>query len=160
MTKGLLTLCVILIFADAPARADWVPLQGGEMPANVLAVGQSGSGPRYYVCRAPYEGGVHPGMVGPSGNCDITFDGTQYSFPNYEVLIDQGYSWAAVHYGGIPFDAFPAGREQQGDTLYICRGDVDARWVPGKISRTYSGCSIPHAGKELKAAWYEVLVRN
>ena len=159
MTKGLMTLCVILSFAITPAHADWAPLQDGEMPANALAVGE-GSGPRYYVCRAPYQGGLHPGLVGSAGTCDIVFNGAQYSLAEFEVLIDEGYGWAGVQYGGIPFDAFPAGREQQGDTLYICRGDVEARWMPGKISRTYSGCSIPLEGREVKAAWYEVLVKN
>lgn len=155
MAKGLLTLCVILIFADTPARADWVSPQSGQMPPNVVVVAG-----RFYVCRASFEGGIHPGVVGPSGSCDITYGENQYSVPNFEVLIDEGYSWAAVHYGGIPFDAFPAGKESQGEILYVCRGDVNAQWHPGKISETLAGCSIPYAGKELKAAWYEVLVRN
>jgi hypothetical protein len=160
MTKSLLTLCVILVSLNLPARAGWMTPQGGQMPPNVMVAGQDGNGRLFHICRAGYEGGIHPGIVDPDNNCHVSYDGIVYSLTNYEVLVDSGYSWVPVYNGEIPFDALPAGREPQGDALYICRGDVNSQWHPGKIGHAYSGCSVPYQGRELKTPWYEVLVGN
>lgn len=160
MTRNLLALSIIIILLNVPASAEWVTVESGQIPPNALVAGQSSDNQPAYVCRAQHEGGIHPGMINPSGACDIAYQGGLFSNSNYEVLVGNGYSWVANYNGEIPFDAFPAGTESQGEILYICRGDVDSRWHSGKISQSNSGCSVPYAGKELNAPWYEVLVGN
>ena len=133
------------------------------MPPNAIVAGERRNGDRFYICRAQYAGGVHPGALARTSRaCSISYGGQEYLLPNYEVLVGSGYSWVSVYDGDIPFDALPAGIERQGSTLtlYICRGEVKSEWRPGKISKTNGGCRVPHAGKELTALWYEVLVGN
>lgn len=160
MTKSLLTLCTVLLFLSMPAHSEWRPLQGGQMPPNVTIAGQDETGRPFHVCRAEYGDGVYPGIViGASLDCTILFDGSEYSLTNYEVLVDEGYSWVPTFDGDIPFDAVAAGRNAKGDILYVCRGDVDSQWRPGRIHQA-GMCIVSYAGKELKAPWYEVLVGN
>ena len=159
MTQRLLAGWFIAVLLSMPVHAGWVKAQEGQMPPNAIVAGKNGNGQQVYVCRAQYEGGVYPGTLSdPSGYCSISFDGKEYSVSSYEVLVGSGYSWISVYNGEIPFDAFPAGNEQQGKTLYVCRGEVNSEWHAGKIRQTYAGCSVPYAGKELTAHWYEVLV--
>lgn len=160
MAKSLMTLCVVLGISNVPAYAGWMSSDAGQMPPNAFVAGQSRDGQRIHVCRAQFEGGVHPGVIGPSSQCDITHRGSGYSIPTYEVLIDNGYSWATVYNGEIPFDALEAGTGPQGTTIYICRGDINTQWYTGTIRQTDAGCSIPLDGSETTAPWYEVLVGN
>ena len=161
MTKSLLACCVITVLLSMSAHADWISGEGGRTPPKAVVAGNNSTGQPLYVCRAQYEGGLHPGkLAGTSPNCNVSHDGREYSISDYEVLVGDGYNWVTVYSGEIPFDALPGGKDQQGDILYICRGDVNSKWQPGKMSRALDGCSIPHEGKELKAPWYEVLVGN
>ena len=129
------------------------------MPPNAIVAGKNGNGQPLYVCRAQYEGGLYPGtLAGGSRDCSISCEGREYSLSQYEILVGNGYNWVSVYNGEIPFDALPAGNEQKGKILYICRGEVNSEWHAGKIRQTYSGCSVPYAGKELTALWYQVLV--
>jgi hypothetical protein len=160
MTKCLLVLCVILASSNLPANAEWVLAQGGVLPPNALIGGQNSNGQPLYICRVKFEGSIFPGMTGPSKTCDISHEGKTYFFSKYKVLVGDGYSWAAVYEGEIPFDAFSFGEESQGNVRYICRGDVESHWYPGNISQTNKGCSISYEGKAKTVYWYEVLVGN
>jgi hypothetical protein len=161
MTKPLLACWFIAAVLSLPVHAGWVKAQAGQTPPNAIVAGKSRDGQPFYVCRAQYEGGIYPGtLASPSQECRIPYEGKEYSFTNYEVLAAGNYNWIAVYSGDIPFDAMPAGREQQGNILYICRGEINSEWHPGKIRHASSGCSVPYAGKELTAPWYEVLVGN
>lgn len=161
MTRRLLTCWFITVILGIPVHAGWMKAQEGQMPPNAIIVGKSRNGQPLYVCRVQYEGGVYPGtLTGTSRNCTISHKGKEYSFSIYEVLAGSGYRWALVYNGEIPFDALPAGREQQGNILYICRGEINSEWRPGNIRQTYGGCHVPDTGKELTALWYEVLVGN
>lgn len=159
MTKRLLACWFITVLLSAPVHAGWIKAQGGQVPPNAIVAGKNRNGQPLYVCRALYEGGVYPGaLAGASRDCNISYEGKEYSFSNYEVLAGDGYSWVTVFNGEIPFDALLAGIEQQGKTLYVCRGEVDSELCPGKIGQAYGGCRVPHAGTERTALWYEVLV--
>jgi hypothetical protein len=159
MTKRFLAGWFIAVVLSTPVHAGWIKSQGSQMPPNAIAAGESRNGQPLYVCRAQYEGGVHPGtLVASSQDCIISYEGREYSLSIYEVLAGDNYSWVAGFNGEIPFDAFQGGNEKQGNILYICRGEVNSEWRPGKISQTDGGCRVPYAGKELKALWYEVLV--
>jgi len=159
MTKRLLACWFIIVLFSTTVRAGWIKAQEGQVPPNAIVAGKNRDGQLLYVCRVQYEGGVYPGaLASDTKNCSISYDGKEYSLPNYEILVGVGYSWVTVYNGEVPFDALLAGKEPQGNAIYICRGEINSEWCPGKISTTYGGCRVPHAGKELTALWYEVLV--
>jgi DM9 repeat len=161
MTKRLLACWFIAVLLSMPVHADWVKAQDGQLPPNAVVAGKTRDGQPLYVCRARYERGVYPGaLTGAYRDCSVSYEGKEYSLQDYEVLVGGSFSWIAVFNGEIPFDALPAGREQKGNPLYICRGEINSEWHPGKIRQTYGGCSVPYAGKELTAPWYQVLVGN
>lgn len=160
MTKRLLTCWFIAMLMSMPVHAGWMKARGGQIPPNAIVAGNSRNGQPLYICRAQYEGSVYPGtLVGSTQDCSISHDGKEHSLSDYEVLAGGSYSWVPVYQGEIPFDALLAGMEQ-GKPLYVCRGEVNSEWRPGKIRQSYGGCSVPFAGKEQTAPWYEVLVGN
>ena len=53
---------------------------GGAEPAN-----RSGPARDLFICRASYNGGLHPGKV-VDGNCNIAADGGERRIPQYEVF--------------------------------------------------------------------------
>lgn len=129
------------------------------MPPNAMVAGKDRNAQPLYVCRVQYEGGVYPGVLaGPAEACSIPYSGKEYRIANYEILTGKDYSWAPAYNGEVPFDALVAGIEPKGTAVYICRGEVNSEWCPGKISQADGGCRVTHAGKELTALWYEVLV--
>ena len=59
-----------------------VPRLNGYVP---IEVGREGNR-ILYVCRASYNGGVHPGKIVGS-NCNFGWGGNEITIPNYEVLM-------------------------------------------------------------------------
>lgn len=59
-----------------------IPRLNGYVP---IEVGREGNR-ILYVCRAPYNGGVHPGKIVGS-NCNFGWGGQEITVPNYEVLM-------------------------------------------------------------------------
>jgi hypothetical protein len=159
MTKRLLASLFIAVLLSMPVHAGWIKPPKGQMPPNAFVAGKNHNGQPLYVCRVQYKGGVYPGMLAESSQgCNISYDEKEYSIFDYEILVGNGYRWVAVFNGEIPFDAFLGGMESQEKSIYVCRGNIDSAWCPGKISPSDGGCRVPHAGKELTALWYEVLV--
>jgi hypothetical protein len=102
-------------------------------------------GPILYVCRATYNGGVHPGKIRQEfGGCNIGWGGKEVTVNAYDVLLS-----------GIPFDFPPTtgfivgGREQSGEPLYICHAAYNGGLHPGKFRQEFGGCNIGWGGKEV-----------
>jgi len=69
-------------------------------------------------------------------------------------------SWVATSGGNIPATAVAAGREANGQAVFLCRakyGPVNDVH-PGKTRREFNGCNIGWGGKEVAVAQYEVAV--
>ena len=60
---------------QVPALNGYVPIEVGREGSRIL-----------YVCRANYNGGVHPGKIVGS-NCNFGWGGNEITIPNYEVLM-------------------------------------------------------------------------
>ena len=66
----------------------WVPASGGNVPDGALPGGKEANGERLYLCRASYNGGVHPGKVRAAfGGCNIGWGGGEHVVSSYEVLV-------------------------------------------------------------------------
>lgn len=63
------------------ARLEWAA--GPSAPNMVVGGGERGG--QLWICRAAYEGGVHPGKV-IGGQCNIGYGGKEISLPGFDVL--------------------------------------------------------------------------
>jgi hypothetical protein len=128
-------LFATVALAQMPMR--WTPGAAG-IPGDAMPVADSSG---LYICRASYNGGVHPGSIQPDG-CHIGWAGSEVVIQNYAVLAGQGM-W-------VPSDqdanaAFPAGQENR-VPLLLCRAAFNNVIFPGKIVN--GSCNIAAAGAE------------
>lgn len=66
-------------------RGRWVAAAGGGLPDGALVGGRE-PGRDLVVCRAPHEGGVHPGKV-VARRCNIGWGGKEFRLADFEVLV-------------------------------------------------------------------------
>ena len=69
-------------------------------------------------------------------------------------------AWVATSGGNIPATAVAAGKEANGQALFLCRAKYgpDNGVHPGKTRREFNGCNIGWGGREVAVAQYEVAV--
>lgn len=139
------------------AQPFWIPLQSGEqIPANAVAGGsQFNPMATFYVCRANYQGGIHPGKYF-AGNCNISWGGREVVMQNFEMLVsDKRLAWVGSSYGAIPRHAIPGGSENN-RTLYVCQADYQNGTHTGKVIG--KNCNFGWGGREVFTPHYSVLV--
>ena len=71
-----------------------VAVNGGPLPPNAVQAGNETdltvNGPTYplYICRAPFQGGLHPGKIRSGWTaCHISWGGTEHAISTYDVLV-------------------------------------------------------------------------
>jgi hypothetical protein len=142
--------------AQRGSGLNWVPGANGQVPQNAVSGGQE-RGRQLFVCRARYQGGVHPGKI-VGRNCNIGYGGREITVPRYEVLTStrpNRISWQAAANGQIPPGAVVGGQEP-GRQLYICRAPYQGGVHPGKL--VGRNCNIGWGGNEVTLPRYEVMV--
>ena len=72
------------VLVGPPGR--WIPASGGMVPQGAFYGGRDGNGSQLALCRAPYQGGVHPGKV-VGQNCNIGYGGAEVTIGSYEVFV-------------------------------------------------------------------------
>ena len=137
--------------------------------------GQEANGASLWICRANYQGGLHPGkLVG--NRCNIGFGGDEIQTTDYEVLVSDrsqvsnippniphpnNYPGSSPH--GTQFywsselvgnNTFPVGRENS-QLLYACRTSYQGGIHPGKLINNH--CNFGFGGEELQSLNYQVL---
>jgi len=154
----LLALLGVLIVNPAKAQGNWVYESGGAVPSDAISGGMEPDGTPLYICRAFFQGGVHPGRVRPGlTGCNIGWGTLEYDVPFYQVLVPL---WASAANGNIPPGAYSYGFEAGffGPALYPCRGYLNGGLHPGKVRPGFIGCNIGWGGKEVPVNPYEVLI--
>lgn len=134
----------------------WVGGSNGSVPPGAVVGGQE-PGRQLYVCRANYQGGVHPGKI-VGGNCNIGYGGAEITIPRYEVLTTSEphrISWVGASGGRLAPNAVVGGQEP-GRQLYVCRASYQGGVHPGKV--VGSNCNIGWGGREITLPNYEVMV--
>jgi hypothetical protein len=63
----------------------WVPASNGSIPPGAFVAGHEPDR-KLILCRAPYNGGVHPGKI-VGGTCDFGWGGQEMYAASYEVLV-------------------------------------------------------------------------
>jgi hypothetical protein len=153
----------LIVSGTVLARADWQRASDGQIPAGAVSAGREANGEQLYLCRANFKGGVHPGKIRPAfGGCNVPWGGAEHAVRSYEVLVGShgSYSWTRASGGGVPPGALAAGREANGDPLYICRGNFQGGVHPGKVRQAFGACNVPWGGGEHKVNPYDVLMGN
>jgi hypothetical protein len=142
--------------AQATVGGKWVKPPGNGI---VLARpgGKHGSLP---VCRGNYDNGQHPGKLW-DGTCNIGWGGRTIYATDYEVLVDDGYSWVTARNDGMPWNAVDggdAGNMAGHARLGVCQvfNGGDGSWHPGKFyankcNYAWGGSRNDNLGKELAA---------
>ena len=136
------------ILVSEPAL-EWIPFDG-TIPVNVVNGGRE-NGNNLPVCRAEYNGALHPGKLVGS-NCNIGWGGKEIELPTLEILINGGQlvKWVTVK-GSIPEGAVEAGVEN-GNPLYVGQFTRPDRSVhSGKIFGTPGAYifNYGYGGKEI-----------
>lgn len=133
----------LLVLGALPAQAEtWCPAEGCQP---VLAGVEHGE--NRFVCRAQYEGGVHPGKT-VAGRCNISYGGKEYPMEHYQLLYAHG------HWGGDGDHPLVAGHERDGTPLLLCRGPYNGATHPGKV--VGNNCNIGWGGNEVLLQNYEL----
>ncbi|KAJ3105488.1 hypothetical protein HDU96_008571 [Phlyctochytrium bullatum] len=149
----------------------WIKLCPGDpLPSNAQSAGVDLDGKPLYIARAKVGAGIHVGKALSNPRVAfIPFDGNEVTIRyEHEILGDiSKFKWVAAKDGEIPPNALAAGFEEDGDELYIARGELSKGGfvgfgakksvVLGKISRDMGGANLPFDGKEVKVKSYEVL---
>lgn len=150
---------VVCVGMSSAAFAGWTSSSGGNVPEQSVVAGSESDGAPLFVCRANYNGGVHPGKVRKAfGGCNIGWGGGEHKVSQYEVYTStQSYGWVSASGGSIPAGAVIAGKESNGDPLFVCRAKYNGGTHPGKIRNAFGGCNIGWGGEEHKVISYEVL---
>lgn len=141
-------------YGQRPLNAKWVTAPLGYDPSWVA--GHEANGAPLYVCRADYQGGVHPGKV-VAGNCNIGWGGMEVALQSFEVLVASRLQdpemWKTGFLPGNP--NFVAGNESTGAPLYVCRAAFRGGVHPGKV--VAGNCNIGWGGMEVALRSFEVL---
>ena len=139
--------------ASAQSPMKWV---SGAAAPTTATIGGNENGQPLYVCRARYEGGLHPGKI-VTGNCNIGWGGKEIVLPTYEILTGTG-TWGtpSADFSG----AFVGGQEAR-NPLFLCRAKFNGGLHPGKLiadPKTNTGtlCNIGWGGDEQTLRTFEL----
>jgi hypothetical protein len=144
------------IFPDR--QGCWVRVSKDNLPKECDAAGSESDGTPLYIARARYENGIHIGKTRKEfGGALIPWDGKEITVGFYEVYIGS-QKWIAAKNGEVPMGALFAGKEADGNPLYIARADFMGGLHIGKVNPRFGAALIPYGGKEHSVKQYEVLV--
>ncbi|GIE28642.1 hypothetical protein Ait01nite_016870 [Actinoplanes italicus] len=137
----------------------WETARGGRIPSGATPHGYEADGEPLWVCRVRMHGGVHPAKVRPAfGAAQASWGGDEVAVDEYEVLLDRGV-WGIASGGAVPANAFPAGRESDGEPLYVARAAVGPGTLHlGKVRPAFGGANIGYGNEEHQILSYEVLL--
>lgn len=92
----------------------WVPFDRSMDLSLLVYAADDHDGYTMVVGRAHHCGDLIPGKVLLRHEvCHISYDGKEYSLPNFEVLVNSGglsYTWVASSNGNVPENAVPGGK--------------------------------------------------
>lgn len=90
----------------------------------------------------------------------ISHGGMEILKHSFEVLVGHDVKWKKEKNGRVPRDAFPGGRTQTGEQLYIGRAEYNRSQTVGKVHPSHGCLYIAYGGKEVPLKDYEVLTGN
>ena len=143
----------------------WVNAQDGLFPEGAFEAAVQQDGEPLFVARATIEGAHVIGTLNPKLSfAQLPYGGNGQEMNRYEVLVFNSESppveWVAAQNGDLPEGALLAGREANGQSLYVVKASVANQVLIGKLNPSHGKAYVPHNGRELVVTSYEVLVSN
>jgi len=139
----------------------WLPAHGRSVPPHAVFAGVDSDGDQIFVGRADHDGDLLPAKVIINKNCAyICHGGREHVKDFFEVLVGYGYSWHPTGHGSVSPNAVPGGKTDDGETLFIGRGEYEGSLTPGKIHPSHGCLYIPFGGREIRLENYECLERS
>lgn len=137
----------------------WVPFDGNTIPKEAVRGGWT-EDEGLFIGRARHNGSVTPGKIFQGSKLLSLPWGTLENLKtDFEILTCAGaLNWVAASDGHVPQNAFPGGRSENGETLFIGRYLHNGIVSVGKIQPSHRVCYVTHEGKEINFNRYEVLV--
>ena len=163
MRSAGLSIIIALLASPGPAQAqqgpEWVAFRPGILGPRLASAGTMPDGLPVYVCIAPYQGGIHPGLTGVwTDRCHIGFAGREFPATFFKVLSGRA-RWQRFDGGAAPPNAIEGGREADGRALHVCRGGHQGAMLAGKYRAGFRGCNIGDGGGEITVAPFDILTR-
>ena len=142
--------------------AVWVNSSNGSVPSNAVVGGSDVNGEPLYVGRAIQSDNVLPGKVVCShGVCYVGHAGHEHAHREYQVLTNPSGSnliWINATRGNVPLGALQAGRQNDGEALYVGRAWHSGSLVTGKVHPSHGVLYASFGGDDLPFIDYEILV--
>ncbi|CAL8071715.1 unnamed protein product [Calicophoron daubneyi] len=135
---------------------NWIPVRSGLNPS----IGGVQVHPGVFVIRQQYGGHVIPGKWPLCQNKGyVSYGGEEIELDDFEFLSipDQAYAFLPCGYGEVPPGALAAGTTDQGEPLFIARGQINNEICAGKVHPSERCAFFPWGGKEHRSEEYEVL---
>lgn len=86
--------------------------------------------------------------------------GKEIGISEYELLLDDEYTWVESSNGKIPDNAVVGGITSGNEKLFIGRALHEDCIIPGKIHPSHKCLYIPFGGAEHAHTTYEILVKE
>jgi Protein of unknown function (DUF3421) len=144
-----------LIVLTQPALADyeWLTARDGFVPVGAIKSGFDGE--NLYVCSV---NGIPGKLSSGYKKCYISYDGREYEYRKYKVLIGNNLQWIAIT-GNVPKNAVVSGKDYDTNSnLYICKVVFNGKETSGKYNVNYDTCYVPYDGKEIQVKKANILV--
>ena len=142
--------------------AVWVNSSNGSVPDNAVVGGSDVNGEPLYVGRAIQSGNVLPGKVVCShGVCYVGHAGHEHAHREYQVLTNPSgtsLTWTNARRGNVPLGALQAGRQNDGEALYVGRAWHSGSLITGKVHPSHGVLYASFGGDDLPFRDYEILV--
>jgi Protein of unknown function (DUF3421) len=143
-----------VMLSTQPVLADyeWLTARNGFVPVGSIKGGFDGE--NLYVCSV---NGIPGKLNAASKRCYIPYDGREYEYSNYKVLVGNNLQWIPLT-GNIPKNAIVVGKDYDTNTnLYICSGVFNGKETPGKYHIKHNICYVPDGGKEIQVKKANIL---
>lgn len=112
-------------------------------------------------CSAFHESDLIPGKFIPKIKaCVVSYDGMEVTVPEFEVLLNDNYSWVESSEGAMHENAVIGGNTEKGETLFVGRVLHEGHYLPGKIHPTHECIYVATGGAEISYKSYEILVKE
>lgn len=90
----------------------------------------------------------------------VAYNGAEIPKHSFEILVGGDVKWKRERDGRIPSGAFVGGRTNNGESIYIGRGDHNRSQTVGKVHPSHRCLYIGYGGQEISIKEYEVLCGN
>jgi len=159
------TAIAIMMLSTTAFAGKWLRTANGQIPNDSWQVGHNDQNTPFYLCRARYESGVHPGTISQnSKGCHISYRGKEEVIEHYQIYVDLNGAepageWVKAWGGWVPKFSWRVGYDTSGQPLYLCLVNYKGLRA-GALRNGIGGCDISYQGRQITLNRYQVFVKT